>query len=170
MAIQLILCVETDKRADTDSGYIYETIQYVYNVDNKTKLSKICMGGKMKYNSDEVRKEISNKRDMYLLGKSVVIYCIDTDQYEKNQEHNSDLNKIEKYCKDNGYELIWFCHDVEEVFLGKKISDSIKKDEVNRFKRNKKIKTIDLKMLCENNKRVHASNMLNILDKYLQRK
>ena len=56
MAIQLILCVETNKKADTDSKYIFETIRYYYNVDNSVKLSKIYMGTKTKYNSKEVLK------------------------------------------------------------------------------------------------------------------
>ena len=67
MAIQLILCVETNKKADTDSKYIFETIRYYYNVDNSVKLSKIYMGTKTKYNSKEVLKlYFSNKNKLSL--------------------------------------------------------------------------------------------------------
>ena len=73
MAIQLILCVETNKKADTDSKYIFETIRYYYNVDNSVKLSKIYMGTKTKYNSKEVLKEIKQKKSMFSHGSSMVI-------------------------------------------------------------------------------------------------
>ena len=89
MAIQLIFCVETNKRADTDSIYINEMIHYLYNIDNKVKISKVYMGSKTKYKSKEIIKGINNKKEMYKLGDSIVIYCIDTDQYEMNQEHKS---------------------------------------------------------------------------------
>lgn len=51
MAIQLILCVETKKSADTDSIYILDTINHWYQIDNKTKISKINMNTKTKYQS-----------------------------------------------------------------------------------------------------------------------
>ena len=44
MAIQLILCVETNKKADTDSKYIFETIRYYYNVDNSVKFKRSFKG------------------------------------------------------------------------------------------------------------------------------
>ena len=94
MAIQLILCVETNKKADTDSKYIFETIRYYYNVDNSVKLSKIYMGTKTKYNSKEVLKEIKQKKSMFSHGSSMVIYCIDTDQYEKNPNHKKNMMKF----------------------------------------------------------------------------
>lgn len=170
MAIQLIMCVETNKRADTDSSYINEAIYHIYNIDNKVKLSKVYMGAKMKYKSKEVLKEIDNKKNMFHLGKSIVIYCIDTDWYEINQEHKSDFDKIEKYCLSNNYELIWFCHDVEEVFLGNKVADSEKVKQAANFKNNNGIKNIRIDLLQKSEKNARTSNMLLVLDKYLQRK
>lgn len=170
MAIQLIFCVETNKRADTDSIYINEMIHYLYNIDNKVKISKVYMGSKTKYKSKEIIKEISNKKEMYKLGDSIVIYCIDTDQYETNQEHKSDYEKIQKYCDMNNYELIWFCHDIEEVFLGHKVPDSEKVKQAANFKKGDIVNKININMLQESVKRINASNMLNVLDKYLQRK
>lgn len=43
MAIQLIFCVETNKRADTDSIYIRETINHLYIVFNWTDTYAIDM-------------------------------------------------------------------------------------------------------------------------------
>lgn len=46
MAIQMILCVETKKAADTDSIYILDTIHHWYKVDEKIKISKLSCNKK----------------------------------------------------------------------------------------------------------------------------
>lgn len=170
MAIQMILCVETNKRADTDSIYISETINYFYMLNNQIKISKVYMNTKSKYRSKDVLKEINKKIKAYTIGETKVIYCIDTDDYEKNIDHEKELNEIGRFCEENGYDLIWFCHNVEDVFLGKKISDSQKVHEAGVFRRKRKIEEIDFHALSSDTQRVHTSNILNVLDKYLTRK
>ncbi len=66
--------------------------------------------------------------------------------------------------------MIWFCHDVEEVFLNKKISDSQKVQEAGAFRRKKGIQEIRLDYLTSSVMRVHTSNIMQVLDKYLARK
>ncbi len=170
MAIQLILCVETNKKADTDSKYIFETIKYYYNIDNSVKLSKIYMGTKTKYNSKEVLKEIKQKKSMFSHGNSMVIYCIDTDQFEKNPDHKKEYDAIQKYCIHENYEMIWFCHDVEEVFVGYKVSDSEKTKAASEFVKKKIVESLNDKKLSSNNLIKNTSNMLLVFDKYLQRR
>ncbi len=170
MAIQLILCVETNKKADTDSKYIFETIRYYYNVDNSVKLSKIYMGTKTKYNSKEVLKQIKQKKSMFSHGSSMVIYCIDTDQYEKNPNHKKEYDEIQKYCEHENYEMVWFCHDVEEVFIGYKVSDSDKTKKAAEFVKKNIVKNFNYKKLSSDKLIKNTSNMLLVFDKYLQRK
>lgn len=170
MSIQMILCVETNKQADTDSIYITEAINRYFVVDNKVKISKVYMGTKTKYKSKDVLREINQKIKMYTIGESQVIYCIDTDQFETNPEHQREFQEIINFCEEHGYELIWFCHDVEEVFLGKKISDKLKRKEAADFRKNKKIEQVDVKCLASANRNCRMSNMFNILEKYLSRK
>lgn len=170
MAIQMIFCVETNKRADTDSIYITETIDYFYKINNQIKINKVYMGTKSKYNSKDVLREIDKKTKAFTIGETRVIYCIDTDEYEKDKEHEKELNNISQYCEKNGHELIWFCHDVEDVYIGKRISDSEKVQKAGAFRRKRKIEEIHLKKLSGNDIRAHTSNILNILDKYLPRK
>ena len=43
MGKQIILCVETNKQADTDSTYIMDAIRHNYVIDNSVKISKIIM-------------------------------------------------------------------------------------------------------------------------------
>lgn len=54
MAIQVILCMETNKRAATDYIYINETIKRFYNCNNKIKISPVYMNNKTRYNSKDV--------------------------------------------------------------------------------------------------------------------
>lgn len=170
MAIQMILCVETKKSADTDSIYILDTINRWYKVDNKIKISKINMNTKSRYNSKNVEREIAQKKRAFVIGDTRVIYFIDTDQYEKNPDHARELNEICCYCEDNDFDLVWFCHDVEEVFWGHKISDSQKVQEATAFRRKRKIEEMQIEKLTCDTKRACVSNILNILDKYLDRK
>lgn len=170
MAVQLILCVETKKSADTDSVYILDTINHWYKVDNKVKISKINMNSKSRYNSKDVVREIAKKKKDFVLGDSQVIYFIDTDQYDRNPEHARELNEISSYCQNNNFELVWFCHDVEEVFLGHKISDSQKVQEATTFRRKKKIEDMQIGKLSCDTKRAGVSNVMSIFDKYLDRK
>lgn len=170
MAMQMILCVETNKRADTDSIYISETINHWYTINNQIKISKIYMNTKSKYNAKDVIRDIDKKSKAFTIGETRVIYCIDTDQYESNNDHAKELKDISQYCKENDYDLIWFCHDVEEVFLGQRVSDSQKVQEAAAFRRKKRIEEIQAEKLSCGKKRVCTSNILNVLDKYLPRK
>ena len=56
-----------------------------------------------------------------------VVYCLDTDDYEKNYETRILNNNIKKFCDRQGYKLVWFNKDIEDVFLHKKITDSREK-------------------------------------------
>lgn len=170
MAIQMILCLETNKRANTDYIYMKETLDYLYQKSNQIKISIVYMKTKSKYCSSGVLKEIGRKTKDYVHGETKVIYCIDTDEYEKNTKHAKELHDIQQFCKENGYDLIWFCHDVEEVFWGKKVPDSAKVQEAEAFRRKKKIEEISVKGLSSQTMKVCQSNILNVLDKYLTRK
>lgn len=170
MPIQMIFCVETNKRADTDGIYITDTINRWYELNNRVKISKIYMNSKSKYQSKDVLREIDKKSKMFTIGETKVIYCVDTDQFEKNIEQEKEFTSIIQYCEKNNYDLIWFCHDVEEVFWGKRISDSQKVQEAKIFRLRKKIEEIPCEKLSCNAKQAGVSNIMNILDKYLARK
>ncbi len=114
MGLQLILCLETNKTAATDFIYINETIKHFFKLDNTIKISPVYMNGKTNYNSTRVEKQIKKLTSDYSkTGTTQVIYCIDTDAFETDMSFKTQYDNVEKYCKNNGYELIWFCHDVE---------------------------------------------------------
>ena len=78
-----------------------------------------------------IKKDIKALKDESL---SNVVYFIDTDKYDSNPEDQQLNSEIQAFCQQNGYKLIWFCRDVEEVFLHKMVDDSKKKVEVAKFK------------------------------------
>ena len=170
MAIQMIFCLETNKRANTDYIYIRETIDYLYQTNNQIKISPVYMCTKTKYKSKDVLREIEKKVKAFTIGQSKVFYCIDTDEYEISAEHENALQDIRKFCDEKGFEFIWFCHDVEEVFLGRKVHDSQKVQEAGAFRKRNGINEVSLKKLSEKAYRLCTSNIICVLDKYLDRK
>lgn len=170
MAIQMIICLETNSRSKTDYIYIKETLDYLYEINNQVKISPVYMDGKNKYQTKGVLREIAQKIKAFTIGRSVVFYCVDTDDYEKNTEHANEFHDIRQFCKKSGYEFIWFCHDIEEVFLSKKLSDSQKVREAGAFRNRKGIKNIPLERLTQETVKPSASNIVYILDQYLKRK
>lgn len=173
MGLQLIFCVETNKQADTDWVYIDETLKEYYQLPNQVKRSKINMETKSKYNSRKVLGEIEKQTKWYknhAHGETKVIYCIDTDAYESNYEHKKELDEIKNFCETHNYDLIWFCHDVEEVFIGKQVENSQKKKEAGAFRSNGGIKSVREEKLSATDIKSKCSNVLRILDKHLERK
>jgi len=173
MGLQLIFCVETNKKADTDWFYIDETIKEKYKLSNQIKLSKINMESKSRFDSRKVLGEIEKQTKWYkdyAYGDTKVIYCIDTDAYESNYEQKEELDDIKNFCEKNGYDFVWFCHDVEEVFLGKQVESSQKVKAAGAFRSSRGIEQVREEKLAAKEIRNKCSNLLRVLDKYLERK
>lgn len=80
------------------------------------------------------------------------------------------MKEAEKYCNTNGYDFIWFCKDIECVYLGKKIERHDKQHQAANFKAKKQINKIDPKKLQYKDYQKNTSNILNILDQHLERR
>lgn len=106
MARQLIFCLETNKRANTDYIYIKEAIDFLYQESRQVKISPIYMGTKTKYRSKDVLKEINQKKKMFIHGETKVIYFIDTDAFEKSAEHENAFREIRQFCEKNNFDLV----------------------------------------------------------------
>ena len=78
------------------------------------------------------------------------------------------LKKVRQYCVEQKYDFVWFCKDVEQVYIGKKVDDSQKKKEAAKFKARKQISTVDSKKLLINNYQINTSNIMSVLDHYLE--
>lgn len=99
MAIQMILCLETNKRANTDYIYIKEVIDHLYQKSNQVKISLVHMGTKTKYRSKDVLKQIAQKMKAFTIGQTKVIYCIDTDEFEKRLNMQTLFRKSGDFVK-----------------------------------------------------------------------
>ena len=101
-----------------------------------------------------------------------MILCLEANKqsYESNPNQAKELDVISSYCHNNGCELIWFCHDIEEVYVENKVPNNQKVKIANGFRRSKGIDNILEDRLLSDAKRKGYSNILIVLDKYLGRK
>ena len=163
MRIQLIFCIETDEHCKSDQIYIKDTIERFFNYDNSmVKFSYVFMGGKGNYKtkavaakieknikqfsfSDKSKKKTQDKSDEE--SRSVVIYCFDCDDYDIDPEASLFLEDVKQYCLNKHYEFVWFCKDIERVYVGKKIPDNEKKKRAERFKRKNEVSSVQKEAL-----------------------
>ncbi len=171
MGLQFIFVVEADKNSKTDFMYIDSAMRHFYPIGTSIyKISPVYMGGKGNYDSKTTIKDISKKQKEYSAtsdkNKSVVLYCFDCDKYDTDFQDQKFLETVENYCQINGYKFIWFCRDIEHVFLGKRISSGQKVDEANRFLKKSLIDSVDRNKLSATKYRDRYSNFCNVLDSY----
>lgn len=175
--MQYLFVVEAkSNRHDSDYLYIRALYKEIYMVDNGIRIRPIYMNGKGNYKN--IKSKIDNAIEKYADSgskdkNSVVIYCIDVDDRSgRNAVENNKLNNsIKEYCKTNGYELIWFNKDIEDVFIGKQIDTKLKTKTASDFSRHGFDKSFSISNLCnENVSSIHTSNIMCVLDKLLKRK
>ena len=175
MGLQLIFLVEARKQSKSDWVYIKETIEHFYEFDkSNVKLACKYMNGKGSYKNAKIEKEI--KKDIREYEKesktniSGVICCFDCDDYDKKPEDSNFLETAKKYCDYKGYEFVWFCKDIEHVYIGNQIDDSKKKKKAADFKVKKLIEKLDSKRLKSDCYKTETSNLMNVLAKYAELK
>ena len=169
MGLQLIFVVEANKKSKTDWIYIKETIDRFYKYDEAhLKLSAVYMEGKNKYlvKEKEVNLLISQYSSTSTNNVTKVIYCFDCDDYDSNPVDKGFLEKTQEFCKANSYEYVWFCKDIERVYLGKKVEDGHKNSEAAKFKANKLINGVSESRLNGKKISLNMSNILSVLDGY----
>ncbi len=170
MGKQILFCVETTRNAKTDSVYIDETIKRFYKITNGIRKRYIYLGGKNNYNKTSIRKDIEKQTKQYKPnGGTTVIYCIDTDKHDSDPEQKRELEKIILFCQDMGYEFVWFCRDVEDVYWGEQIPKDEKTRKAAQFRSGNRINDIPEASLCRKEYVRHYSNILEVLDKHLNR-
>lgn len=167
MGLQLVFVVETNKKCNSDWIYIKDTIEYFYEYDRtQVKFSPVYMDGKGKYKSKEkqVTQIVRQYSAMSKTNHSKVLYCFDCDDYDSNPDDQKFLKEAKQYCDSKGYDFVWFCKDVEQVYIGKRVDDSQKKKEAATFKARKLINKVDQKRLSGDKYQISTSNIMKILD------
>ena len=79
------------------------------------------MGGKGNYQKKE--NQINNPISQYQVScknnQSHVIFCFDSDDYDKDPEVAQFLQNAKQYCSQHHYDFVWFCKDIERVYPAK---------------------------------------------------
>lgn len=173
MDLQLIFVVETDSKTKSDWIYIKDTIDYFYNYDEyHVKFSPVYMAGKGNYKKVEgkILKLISDYAAVNNQRQSKVIYCFDCDDFDTNRVDMDFLKSAKEYCDEKQYDFVWFCKDVERVYISKKVPQRDKKKEASKFKSGKLINKVNKTNLEVSGYAANTSNILKVINKYLTRK
>ena len=175
MGTQLIFCVETNKQTKSDYIYINSVIRWFYqDLPANIKVSTVYMNNKYNYNSNKVKKEISNYEKQYRAASknnhSEVIYCFDCDDYDIKAEDKVFLKTAREYCENNGCRFVWFCKDIEQVFLRERINDNEKKVRAEVFQRKKMIRNLNFSIFESDSYQVYKSNLGLVLNEFLARR
>lgn len=128
------------------------------------------MGGKSEYCSRSVLAEINYRKRIRKNGPTHVIICIDTDEIFQNPVFAAEFRKIRSFCNDHQYELIWFCRDIEEVFLGKRISNTEKKPSAHSFRTGNRVSGLKQMDFQAEQPSISKSNLSVILSGHFERK
>lgn len=165
----ILICVETTKEAKTDSIYIDKTLKYVYNIDNETKIEYEYLTSKTKYNDKGIKRKIERKIKDF--SEATIVYCLDSDDIFANPETAVLNKKIEEYCKLEGYRIVWFCRDIEEVFLHRRVGSTDKLSEAAKFNAQKGIGVATAGLLGRTNViKEKTSNFTCVFDKFFDKK
>ena len=158
--MQLIFVVEASKESKSDFYYISETLKEFYNILGH----KITPKGNFNKKQEEINKNTSKYK-----GVSKIFFCYDIDN---PTSPIYSLNKsIEVYAKAKGYETIWFYENVEQVYIKNDVHDSEKTKTAKKFVAHNLIRSVVEKDLSQTIiSRKKSSNILTVIDKYLQRK
>ena len=94
------------------------------------------------------------------------MYCFDTDKYDSNPDDARTLQEEKKYCDDNGYGFVWFCHDIEEVFLGKSVPKTEKTNKAREYITSNRAYIIKKSDFQSTNMVKGRSNLVQVIEKY----
>ena len=169
MGTQFIFVVEADRKCKSDWIYIKDTMDHFYHYDSSNvKLSPVYMAGRGNYKKKE--REIAGLISQYRAGgkanHSNLLYCFDCDDYDTSQKDSEFLKSAEKYCRERDAAFVWFCKDVEQVYIGRSIENSQKKKMAAAFKEREQIREIRSRQLSAEVYRNQTSNILRVLDSY----
>lgn len=173
MGMQVIICVETNKECKSDMIYIRNTIQQFYKVGQAdVRFTYVYMGGKGNYSTKKIDKEIKDYVKQYKVsnpkGECVVVMCFDCDDYDTDCEDAKFLEDVKEFCRSKGYYFVWFCKDIEEVYLGKCVPQKQKKESAERFAKSNGIAGVDKSNLKLDDKyQKGKSNLCTVLDRLL---
>lgn len=169
--LQLILCVETDQKAQTDVMYVQTIIQKFYQLNPNIKIRYLYLKGKYRYNHQDVEREINYAQTTFAKfsgGHSQVVYILDKDQFDHEATDADFFLNVEAYCAKRQYDVVWFVRNVEEVMIGQSVNNKDKKAAALSFVRKQGINKVDMERLMYQQPTLpKTSNIITVFDRYL---
>lgn len=166
----IVLCMESNNKSQTDYPYIIKTLKTFYNIKDGIYFSRCFMGGKGNYNSRAVKSQISQLKSMNTCECFEVVYFIDLDNYISDPNDVILNEDIKRYCEENGYKLVWFCKNIEEVYWHQQVHDSDKIKYAKKFNQNDNLQLATNQTLASNAISLQKSNFLKIFNDLLETK
>ncbi len=174
-----IFIVESDNKSKSDYLYISKYLHHFFNVGKQDVIRPVFLGGKGNYRKRSKESEIkgfvekfkSYKRDD---DRIVVFCCIDIDDISRTgsaHENRVYAKTIHDYCCDKNWEFVWFHETIEEVFVGKRVSDKDKYRTARSFavERLDSLKDCSFKHESYSGCVSGTSNLDIVLGKYFER-
>lgn len=170
--LQIVLVVETSGIDKTDAIYINAVLDKYYDTEG-VNIAYEFLKGKHNYKSQKIVGTINTRVKAFKSygGVTVIIYFVDTDSVNPSYEDNSFFANLYKFTKEKGFELVWFCKNVENVFLEVEPESLHSKTEsAKNFDRSGKIDELPIEKFQKEKVTIYCSNIMKVLDKYLPRK
>ena len=178
--LQLIFLVETSENDKADNIYIRSVIDKYFLFlndcyDGEINTITYCLKGKQHYKDKKTLDFIRNKTKMFSSynegAVTVAIFFIDTDSTDAEYKKGSFFSNVKDFCEEHNFELVWFCKNVENVFLSKE-ADQIenKTNEAKLFAIKEGINNIRKNNLSKDKIELGCSNIILVLSKYLKQK
>lgn len=119
--IQILFVVETNNIVKSDDLYYSWVMRNYYGDfvsnqgfdDIRITFNFVHMDGKTNYKKDYVLKEIRSKTNMFVDGKTYVVYCIDHDKV--SAQNAAFIEEVSLYCKNNNAYLAVCYREIEDV-------------------------------------------------------
>lgn len=176
--LQIIFVVETSSEDKSDTLYLREVLNYYFTFtsemyDGPVATKTICLNGKQNYKDKKILNHISNQISLFASQNpdsiTKVIYFMDTDSVDKEYKPGSFFYNVRLFCEESGFELVWFCKNAENVFLGKEPEQLVSKTKsAKQFVWSGGITKISKHCLMKDSIEYGCSNILNVLAKYLK--
>lgn len=167
--IVVIQCFESDPQSRTDNMYVKSVLEQHYKHFHKIKFAPIYMGSKHVYKSRKTLRNIGTIRNQVSPNDTVhVVYFLDKDQHLSSFEDAEFVRQAESFANQNGYHIVWFVKQIEDVFLTSPVKSSEKVARARRTLRSIHSNGYHhYQLRIPNPQQPGESNMLLILDQLL---
>ena len=134
-----IFIVEADNKSKIDFIYISKYLRHFFTIGKQDVIRSVFLGGKGNYKKNSKGNEIKSIVEKFRSFKRdddrvVVFCCVDIDDISRTgsaHENRMYAKTIQDYCCDKNWEFVWFHETIEEVFVGRRVSDKEKSRAAN---------------------------------------